>query len=318
MTTGTQIITSLKLMNNSPRMVEDIIDLIVAESIATLVETQDDYSHLHDLFIRSGQDIVENYTSSKYGIDLSTEYQSLHPLVEQVIDIIGSNLFCDMWDADESSTLSEVLRCFGHGTSFWDNHKYQDFGFNEMPKLKTTLESPYDIASTILDKIAEQHPELMIETEEENSDFDIWLAENYSPAGEDASNGEQWYLSVSPNEFMPVSLSTLKEQWEKDNKFIPDADRFDYLVDEEEVEPDNVTTFKIPSHYLSLIFNGDASGYEDADIKAWEQFEQQMIADGFINGHWSYPDNQESYFSYSNDVHNLGDNVVDLQWVGMS
>ncbi len=43
-----------------------------------------------------------------------------------------------------------------------------------------------------------------------------------------------------------------------------------------------------------------------------------MLADGFTNGHWSYPDNQESYFSHSNAVHNLGDNVVDLQWVDMS
>lgn len=146
-------------MNDSPRMVEDIIDLIVAESIATLVETEGDYSHLHDLFIRSGEDIVENYTSSKYGIDLSTEYQSLHPLVEQVIDNIGANLFFMMWESDGSSTFYEVLRCFGHGVSFWDNWKYQDFGFNEMPQLRTTLESPYDIASIILDKIAEQHSE---------------------------------------------------------------------------------------------------------------------------------------------------------------
>lgn len=236
-------------MNDSLRMVEDIINLIVAESIATLVETEDDYSRLHDLFIRSGEDIVENYASSKYGIDLSTEYQSLHPLVEQVIDTIGSDLFCDMWDADESSTLSEVLRCFGHGVSFWDNHNYQDFGFNEMPKLKTTLESPHDIASTILDKITDYHPE-----------------------------------------YQPTEIK----------------------------EEDNVYTFKIPENCLSLIFNDDASGLSEEDIEAWKQFEQQMIADGFSNGYWSYPDSTESYFSYSNDVHNLGDNVVDLQWVGMS
>lgn len=142
---------------------------------------------------------------------------------------------------------------------------------------------------------------------EQDNDFDQWLTTNYSLAGEDASNGEQWYLSNSPHEFMPISLSKLREQYNLDN-------------DEEtqEDELDNVTTFQIPEHYLSLIFNGDASGYSDEEIEAWEEFEQGMLANGFTNGHWSYPDNQESYFSHSNDVHNLGDNVVDLQWVDMS
>lgn len=81
---------------------------------------------------------------------------------------------------------------------------------------------------------------------------------------------------------------------------------------------ESVYTFKIPENCLSLIFNDDASGLSEEDIEAWKQFEQQMITDGFSNGYWSYPDNTESYFSYSNDIHNLGDNVVDLQWVGMS
>ncbi len=56
-----------------------------------------------------------------------------------------------------------------------------------------------------------------VENKQDN-DFDQWLATNYSPAGEDASNGEQWFLSNSPHEFMPISLSKLREQWELDNK----------------------------------------------------------------------------------------------------
>lgn len=68
-------------------------------------------------------------------------------------------------------------------------------------------------------------------TQTENIDFDQWLAENYSPAGEDASDGEKWFLSLSPNEFMPMSLSALKEQWEKDNPRIDDKEYHLIVVD---------------------------------------------------------------------------------------
>ena len=44
-----------------------------------------------------------------------------------------------------------------------------------------------------------------------------------------------------------------------------------------ENEPNNVITFKIPEHFLCLIFNGDTSGYTDEDIKQWEKFTQKMI-----------------------------------------
>lgn len=226
----TQTVTAQELITERPEMVESIIDLIIADSIATLVETDDPYSHLLRLFIRPGEDIVENYKSAKQGIDLSTEYQALIPFVEQLIDNIGSDLFTDMLDTDDNAAHSEVLRCFGHGVSFWDDHYYEDFGFSETPRLKTTLEQPYNVASQILDKINEAYLEdyssvieswtgIIAEDEEETEDneFDKWLTENYSPAGEDASNGEQWFLSNSPHEFMPIFLSKLREQWEKEN-----------------------------------------------------------------------------------------------------
>lgn len=72
------------------------------------------------------------------------------------------------------------------------------------------------------------------ETETEITEFDQWLAENYEEAGSDASNGELWYLSKKPTEFMPISLSKLREQWEKDN---PTEDNKEYHL----VVVDNVT-----------------------------------------------------------------------------
>src|SRR4028119_375985 len=298
----TQTVTAQELMSESPSTVEDIIDLILSDTISTLVESDEGYSHLRPLFIQSGEDIVENYKDAIAFIDLSAEYQSLHPLVENIIHNIGADLFVDMLDADEDKAYSEVLRCFGHGVSFWDNYDYKDFGFSEMPQLRTTLEQPYDIATQVLDKIAEAHPELVEDDEEEDrdnvttyqipayllsyfingefagldkkefdliesflfvnridmskghfsyddgepyfsgdndlsnvgcsvveiqwvnmsntstqdNDFDIWLSQNYIPAGE-ASDGEQWYLSTHPNEFMPFPLSEIKQKWADEN-----------------------------------------------------------------------------------------------------
>jgi hypothetical protein len=73
-------------------------------------------------------------------------------------------------------------------------------------------------------------------------------------------------------------------------------------------------TFKIPERYLTLIFNGDTTGLEKEDVEAWEKF---VTSNDLTNGHWSCPDDTESYFSWSNDVHSLGDNVVGVQWVDM-
>lgn len=228
----TQTVTAQELMEERPEMVESIIDLIIADSIATLVETDDTYSHLLPLFIRSGEDIVENYKSAKQEIDLSTEYQALYPLVEEVIDNIGSDLFTDMLDIDENASYSEVLRCFGHGVSFWDSWDCKLFGLKKNPKLKTTIDAPYIRACLILNKIAASYPQKLVEDEEEDSEFDIWLSTNYSPAGEDASNGEKYYLSTNPNEYLPKSESELRHQWESEKYIteLPEDEKQYWLV----------------------------------------------------------------------------------------
>ena len=313
-----------ELMANDPEMVKSIIDLIVASTASSLVDGDGEYSHLQELFFQPQTDILDNYKEATASIFLFDEYRQLLPLVEEVIDNIGCELFNDMWEEDESCALSEVLRCFGHGVSFWDSYYWSHFGFDTIPKVRM-MEEPWDIATRILGKIDADYYDGAtdnIEDKDEDSDFDKWLEENYEEAGTDASNGEMWYLSKKPNEFLPISLTTLKEQWDKEN---PDPHKYNQAManfaeidsdeyEDNEEEPSNTVTFKIPEYYLPLLFSD--SYYTEEDVKVWEDFEERMRESGFVKGHWSYT-SQESYFSWSNDVHNQGCNVVDLQWVEM-
>lgn len=85
------------------------------------------------------------------------------------------------------------------------------------------------------------------------------------------------------------------------------------------VEDVKTITFQVPEYLLSLIINGDDSGLSDKEIKQWENFADSLTDDEFKSGHWSYDsEDNEAYFSHTNDVTNLGGNVVDIQWVIMS
>ena len=333
-----------ELMANNPEMVQDIINTILASTISSLVDGGGEYSHLRELFIESQTDILDNYKEATASICLFEEYRQLLPLVTDVIDNIGCELFSDMWEEDESSALSEVLRCFGHGVSFWDKYYWCHFSHfcgSGRPKVRM-MEEPWDIAARILGKIDADYYDGATDNiededddrddEDDDRDFDKWLEENYDEAGSNASDGEMWYLSKKPTEFMPVSLSSLKEQWKKEN---PGPHKYNRAManfadvgepepdehEEDEEEPSNTvtfittfTTFQIPEHYLPLLFSDGY--YTEEDIKVWEKFEERMRESGFTNGHWSYT-SQEPYFSWSNDVHSQGCNVVDLQWVEM-
>lgn len=314
----TQTVTAQELMAERPEIVESIIDLILADTITYLVDDDETYSHLRPLFIQPQQDIVQLYKQIMEPVDYLFFVVDLMPLVRQVIASIGIDLFTDMLDTDEESTHSEVLRCFGHGVSFWDNHNYRDFGFSEVPRLKTTLEQPWDIATQILDKIAEAHPEYLSsedDKETENSDFDIWLASNYTPAGEDESTGELWYLSKSLNEYMPHSFSDIKKQWEKEYYIqeLPDENDYQESEGEEEIE---TKTFVIPTYLLSYFLNGEFAGLDKREFELIDSFLFVNQIDS-TKGHWSY-DNSEPYTTWTNDVTNVGGTVVDLQWVDTS
>jgi hypothetical protein len=68
--------------------------------------------------------------------------------------------------------------------------------------------------------------------------------------------------------------------------------------------------YVIPEWVLCALINGDYSGLEDQDISDLEAFLQTVEG----QGHWGYDSNNESYFSWSNDVNSLGGNVVDVIW----
>lgn len=70
--------------------------------------------------------------------------------------------------------------------------------------------------------------------------------------------------------------------------------------------------YTLPEWALSAIFNGDTTGLSDDDERALEAF---LNSEDFSNGHWAYPEDLEAYFSHSNDVDNLGGNVVDVQFM---
>jgi hypothetical protein len=74
----------------------------------------------------------------------------------------------------------------------------------------------------------------------------------------------------------------------------------------------------IPTWALSAIINSDNSGLEEKDIDQIEQFDLEMnnIAKSINATHStiSYPANidNEQYFSPYNELHNLGDTVIDI------
>lgn len=204
-----KMITALELTANRPEMVRSILELIMADTIVSLIEDNENYSYLIPLFIQPSEDIVTNYKQVTAGIFLFDEYRQLLSLIDQLIDNIGADLFTNMVDTDENSAYSEILRCFGHGVSFWDNHNYQDFGFSEMPQLKKTFENPHNVASQILNKIAEANPDE--EEETEDPDFEQWLAENYE------HSGREYYLSKNPNDYLMYEWHILKDKWESES-----------------------------------------------------------------------------------------------------
>ena len=84
-------------------------------------------------------------------------------------------------------------------------------GFSELENYNPEEEDNFIPDADRFDYLVDEE-ELMVE----DNDFDIWLSQNYIPAGE-ASDGEEWYLSVSPNEFMPIPLSEIKQKWRLEN-----------------------------------------------------------------------------------------------------
>lgn len=66
-------------------------------------------------------------------------------------------------------------------------------------------------------------------------------------------------------------------------------------------------TFTVPVWSIPVLINGDYSGLNDSDIENIDQF----ISENNITG--IFGEISESYFAHKNDIHNLGDDVVDVE-----
>ncbi len=129
---------------------ESIVDLreiaimLLADATASEVENQEgtpNFYHLHDDFVRSGEDICETFRATVLdeGIDIEREILGAQVLALKIIKSIDANLkdftFEEMYETSEADAHREICRGIGHGLSFWDDNDYQDFGFLEMPKI---------------------------------------------------------------------------------------------------------------------------------------------------------------------------------------
>jgi len=74
---------------------------------------------------------------------------------------------------------------------------------------------------------------------------------------------------------------------------------------------DDCITCTVPKHYLPAIINDDYSGLSDYEEKELDGFLNGIYQD-FGRGHWAY---SESYFTYTNDINNLGNDCVDIQYI---
>lgn len=75
----------------------------------------------------------------------------------------------------------------------------------------------------------------------------------------------------------------------------------------------NKYEYKIPSWAMSQLINGDCSGLDDKELKAIRDFELVVLAK-HGSGHWSI-ESEEKYFSWHNDVTDLGNDVYDCVYV---
>lgn len=67
----------------------------------------------------------------------------------------------------------------------------------------------------------------------------------------------------------------------------------------------------LPAWSLSMIINGDVSGITDEECTEVASFETRVFNEHGA-GHWAT--DGEQYFRTSNDITNLGDDVVDAKY----
>jgi hypothetical protein len=77
-------------------------------------------------------------------------------------------------------------------------------------------------------------------------------------------------------------------------------------------------TYLIPTWSLSYLINGDGSGLEDSDIEMVDNWiNQTMKRNNYKSFTAVCPDDvdNEKGFYHSNDMHNLGDDCVNIEFI---
>jgi len=75
--------------------------------------------------------------------------------------------------------------------------------------------------------------------------------------------------------------------------------------------------YRIPARYLSALINEDYSGLLDFDETCLNKFLDRVSAEVGEGkyGMWVLPDDCDPFFSWNNDVHNLGDDCYDVKFI---
>lgn len=106
--------------------------------------------------------------------------------------------------------------------------------------------------------------------------------------------GWAWSLNgIVGHDLSYERIEALKCAWLKNEELAP-AEWYDYVI---------------PGWAICVIEYGDYSGLSDGDIERVNRFIESLPGPGVFG----YA--EEPYFSHSNDLHNLGDSVVDAIYV---
>lgn len=144
---------------NEPEVdLRELAIMLLADCVASEVESNDEFNLLRKEFMRPQQDICELFTNAveEAGLDIESELVVIETSVIRLIFVIDSKLesgftFAKMWETDKKAACREILRSVGHDVSFWDDYDPEDFGQSDLPEVGW-FESPYYQCNSVLTK----------------------------------------------------------------------------------------------------------------------------------------------------------------------
>ena len=161
-------------LNTSEPIVDlrEIAIMLLAEATASEVENafsnDEPFGVLYDDFLRSGAEICKTFTTTMHdaGIDIEPELLGAEALAIKIIKSIDAHLkrgftFEKMYAVSKKGAHRQVLSGLGHGVSFWDDYRHEDFDQDSYDPTVGCFESCYDEAYMVLTKLVahrEQNP----------------------------------------------------------------------------------------------------------------------------------------------------------------